>query len=206
MCSVIIYKCKFHLQRTFSPQTITAIQQLRAKPVRTSFSPPSSQQHTRLNTTSTQITTITPALQNVGDKCIYNTTFKWNKTSNFNLKQYFNCWSVLSLNLSKFHVLNVGHFFSFSMCTCRMYLKYLRVQGLACCSCPKHIQQTQGKTQWRSTYYIIRLSTCYILHLYRNKRKFNGTMDARICEARWLTGHESEGELLLIKVSYLCLI
>ncbi len=57
-----------------SPQTITAIQQLRARPVRTFSNLPSSHQPTRLNTTSTQslITTITPALLNVRGECIQN--------------------------------------------------------------------------------------------------------------------------------------
>lgn len=57
-----------------SPQTITAIQQLRARPVRTLSNLPTSHQPTRLNTTSTQslITTITPALLNVSDECIHN--------------------------------------------------------------------------------------------------------------------------------------
>lgn len=62
------------LKLILSPQTITAIQQLRARPVRTLSSPPSSHQPTRLNTTSTQslITPTTPALLNVSDKYMHN--------------------------------------------------------------------------------------------------------------------------------------
>lgn len=75
-CYVLLYHRLFQCcdPDILSPQTINAIQQLRARPVKTFSNPPSSHQSTRLNTTSTQslITTITPALLNVGDKYIHN--------------------------------------------------------------------------------------------------------------------------------------